>query len=329
MESHQLWDYVDARVSTIYLPDKRRTMLPPMISDNTCSLLANQVRQALTMKVTVDFNGLLLCEPSFVTEEICVAHNYAYEEPRLLKNRHYQMLLDITRKMSAEITDSHDVVEYWMVYMNAKCGELLASRKRGVFRTAVIVEGDERGMRNIIKDWNKTRCEYVAFDDANPANLRHDLLGVDTYAQITSPIRRLVDLINQTIFIREFLMDTSHEVEHPLMKWLGRMDVLNAKMKSIRKVQTECELIEKCYNERDFLQRTYSGVVFRKLDSSALGGNAYSVYVKEFRTFIKVMTTVEFDLYSNIDVKMYYFADEHEGRRKVQGEIAGSTQGRG
>jgi exoribonuclease R len=50
-----LWDSFSRRISTIYLPDRNRTMLPSILSDNLCSLFEKQLRFAFCMDIT--FSG--------------------------------------------------------------------------------------------------------------------------------------------------------------------------------------------------------------------------------------------------------------------------------
>ena len=49
-----LWEHMTPRVSTIYLPDDRKTMLPTALSDRICSLLEKTKRITFAMEVVVD-----------------------------------------------------------------------------------------------------------------------------------------------------------------------------------------------------------------------------------------------------------------------------------
>ena len=57
LEALDLWKTFSHRVSTIYLPDRKRPMLPTVLSDTLCSLQENQDRFALAMDVYVDMEG--------------------------------------------------------------------------------------------------------------------------------------------------------------------------------------------------------------------------------------------------------------------------------
>lgn len=297
LNMNNLWGFINERISTIYLPDKRRTMLPPLLSENLCSLLETTWRNVMTMELLITDDGIV-GEPVFRAEEIYINKNYAYEEPRLLQNANYQTLLDTTRRISPSLSDSHDVVEYWMVHMNAKCGEHLAKRRMGIFRTAVITENADQ---QIIKDWNNAKCCYAVYND--DTNLEHQLLGKDAYAQTTSPIRRLVDTINQQLLL--------YETNEHIREWLCKIDTINERMKSIRKVQSECELITRLCNDTSLSEKTYEGVVFRVLEYGRV-----IVYISELGWFGKMLAKDEKEG-NEVEVIVYIFRDEDDVRRKI------------
>ena len=51
IECLNLWTAFSQRVSTVYLPDRKYTMLPPILSDNLCSLLENENRLTFCMDI--------------------------------------------------------------------------------------------------------------------------------------------------------------------------------------------------------------------------------------------------------------------------------------
>jgi exoribonuclease R len=60
IETLGLWNSFSRRVSTIYLPDRRRPMLPTILSDTLCSLQKGQLRFALAMDILFDEYGGLI-----------------------------------------------------------------------------------------------------------------------------------------------------------------------------------------------------------------------------------------------------------------------------
>ena len=54
MDHLDLWGAFSNRISTIYLPDRKRVMLPTKLSDNICSLLENNIRMAFTLDLLIE-----------------------------------------------------------------------------------------------------------------------------------------------------------------------------------------------------------------------------------------------------------------------------------
>ena len=316
MDALELWDQIDTRVSTIYLPDKRRTMLPTILSENLCSLLEKQNRIAFCMDVYIDSDGKNIREPEYKNVEIKVHSNFAYEEPKMRSNKYYKMMLGVTRKMKNDVNDSHDVIEYWMIYMNSMCGERLASNKNGVFRTATISENTTSKFKKIIRNWNDVNCKYMPF--SCDADISHQVLKINSYVHITSPIRRLVDLLNQTIFIQQMgIADISSDAVKFIDKWTQKIEYVNMKTKSIRKVQNDCDIMSLCHDNPEMLTQSYDGVVFNKIhrNDDTIG---YSVYIENLKIFGKIKTQIDLPEYSEAKFKLYYFGDEYDSKRKLR-----------
>ena len=268
------------------------------------------------MDVFVDTNGGILREPEFSNVEISLQSNFAYDEPRVLSNPNCKLFMDITKKMDVNICDTHELIEFWMIYMNTSCGERLASVKDGIFRTATITENSTNELRHVIRNWNDVNCKYSAYSDGE--ELGHQVLKIDSYVHITSPIRRLVDLLNQTIFIHQMgLSDISPVAAHFIENWKHKIKIINTKTKSIRKIQNECELITMPVETFD---REHSGVVFGKkqLDTDIY---QYSIYVENLKMFGKVKTKTDLLDYSAAKFKLYYFGDEYDSKRKLKFNI--------
>jgi hypothetical protein len=178
METLGLWNIPNARISTIYLPEKKIPMLPPMLSDTLCSLLENEPRFACVMDVEIAQDGTLLPETAcFRNAMVRVSKNYRYESPDLLADTKYSELRDITRLADPNVRDSHDVVSFWMVQMNTICGARMARRKSGVFRAMSIAKDaddlrKDAGAKNDLSDsaraffrhWKNTNCLYTEND---------------------------------------------------------------------------------------------------------------------------------------------------------------------
>ena len=319
METFDLWDQIDSRISTIYLPDKRRTMLPTILSENLCSLLENQDKFTFCMDIVIDADGIVVDEATFNNVYARIDKNYAYEEPKLLKNRDYKRLFDLTRKMRPDVNDSHDVVEFWMLFMNTRAGEKLASMKTGIFRT--VSHSPSSLPVQMIELFNHHGSgKYVAYSDDRDC-LHHDALSVGAYAHVTSPIRRIVDLLNQSIMMYELKLSTLNEntVQH-IQRWLGKLEYINTTTKSIRSVQSDCELMTYCSNNLGVVNRTDTGIVYNKvIDRDDI--YRYSVYLEELKVFSTFKTSSHLKEYSKSDFKLYYFGDEYDTKKKIRVQL--------
>jgi exoribonuclease R len=97
-----------------------------------------------------------------------------------------------------DILDSHDVIAYLMVMMNYLSAQDLKKHKTGIFRTIKlkteydIPEQTPKKIKRFIKGWNSTGGKYLKFEHYGS----HQLLNLDAYVHITSPIRRLIDIFN-------------------------------------------------------------------------------------------------------------------------------------
>jgi hypothetical protein len=111
-----------------------------------------------------------------------------------------------------------------------------------------------------IKIWNSASGQYI--DGSEIVDTRHEMLDVDAYIHITSPIRRLVDLMNM-IKIQKIkgIIQLSAKSSDFYDKWLQDIDYINATMRSIRKVQCDCSLLDLCHNNPETMEKEYKKIV--------------------------------------------------------------------
>ena len=88
-------------------------------------------------------------------------------------------------------------------------------------------------------------------------------------------------------------------------------------MRSIRKVQSDCELMDMCVNKPELLDEIHDGVVFDKMVRSN-GVNTYMVYLEKLKMLSKVTTDDILEDHSHKKCKLYYFGDEHNSKKKVR-----------
>lgn len=324
-----LWDSFSQRISTIYLPDKKRPMLPTILSDCLCSLIENRIRIALVMDIHISNNTVVKIE--YKNAKIKVSKNFRYEENTLLSNDKYHMLLDevskLTRiyKYTKIIKDSHDIVAYLMVFMNYHTAKIMLNKKNGILRTTIlnhelIIPGHlPDNVGNFMKYWNSSSGKYINASEITDTTMySHDLLEMEAYIHITSPIRRIVDLLNiiklqQNIDLIK-LGDNSQKFYD---KWLSELEYINTTMRYIRKVQTDCSLLHTCVTSPDALKKEYTGYIFDKMKRND-GLFHYIIYMPELNMTSKITVREEMDNYQNRLFKLYMFNDEETLKKKIR-----------
>mgnify|MGYP003975857207 FL=1 len=140
-----IWDSCSRRVSTIYLPDKKRSMLPAMLSDHLASLLENTNRVSFCMDTYIDINTNTIVDIKYKNAFINVYKNYHYEDKKLLKNTDYKEALQICKnllekgkyKYMDSINDSHDMVAYLMMLMNHQTAQKMLGEKMRIFKNNI------------------------------------------------------------------------------------------------------------------------------------------------------------------------------------------------
>jgi exoribonuclease R len=324
LDKLKLWSEFAGRVSTIYLPDKKRTMIPAVLSDGLCSLCAGEVRVALYMDIYLTDDGIGKIE--YGNAYIKLRRNFCYEEDDLLIDPDYNKLLWLCRWLSPKykymdsIDDSHDVVSYLMILMNYYCAKELLAANTGIFRSSSVthevavpstVPAD---VGKFIKIFNSSRSQYVT----SSGSVAHHMLNLEAYIHITSPIRRLVDLLNMIEFQRIKGMPTlSDEAYTFYSSWISRVDYINTTTKSIRRVQNDCDLLNLCTNDPSILQNEYDGYLFNKVGLDD-GSFQYSVFLPTLKMTSRVIIADSDAEFSSRRFKPFLFKNEENFKRKIR-----------
>ena len=335
IDTLNLWDSFSKRVSTIYLPNKKIPMLPQVLSDYICSLQEKTVRVAFTMDVIIKNNDII--DIKFANCFINVFKNYVYEEPDLLNNEKYIKLFELTKNLSKKfeytvINDSHDLVQYLMILMNHRCALELVDKKCGIFRGAIkkedkilIVDTLPEDVSKSIKMWGSASGQYIDFtkvsDDVK--KIKHDMLNLEAYIHITSPIRRLVDLLNIIKFQQiTGLVNFSKNVSNFYDKWLDDLEYINKTVKGIRKVQNNCNLLHLCLSNLKMLDLEYDGYIFDKKEKYNEKDNItkykYVVYLHELKLYSTITILEDLNNFTRKKFKFFAFLDEHNVKQKIR-----------
>ena len=329
MDALNMWDSFSRRISTIYLPDKRRPMLPTVLSECLCSLQENVKRVAMYMDIFVRDNNIV--DIKYGNCIVNLYKNFRYEECDLLKDPNYNLLLDTTVVLSGKnrynqtVKNSHSVVCYLMIFMNYHCAKEMIKYRTGVFRSTIvlnpIIVPDDlpEDVSTFVRTWNSSSGQYIdGVEISNNKIIRHDILKMDAYIHITSPIRRLVDLLNMIRLQQVMkLFEFQATVDDFYAKWLDDIDYINTTMRSIRKVQCDCNLLDMCANDKSVMAKDYEGYIFDKVHKND-GLIQYVVFLPELKMSSRITIKDDLNNYAIRKFKLYLFQDEENFKRKIR-----------
>lgn len=324
MDVLNLWSSFSERISTIYLPDRKRPMLPTILSECLCSLQKGETRFAFTLDVYVQNNKIIKTE--FKNTAITVTKNYCYEATDLLEDNDYKKIYNLCKSIHKEhkyvqhIRNSRDIVCYLMILMNYLSSTNMTVYNNGIYRSLNmnvqenLPETLDEEIYKFLKVWKNASGQYICGQKIES----HDILELESYIHISSPIRRLVDLLNMIQFQKnENMLNMSEESLKFYEKWTQRMDYINTTMRSIRKIQTECTILELIQNNPNMEKTVYYGYVFDKISRNDTLYQ-YNAYIPELKIVSRIVCREEFDNYSKQSFHIFAFTDEVKFKQKIR-----------
>ena len=327
MDAMDLWSSFSNRISTIYLPDRKRPMLPTVLSDALCSLTENDSRFALELSLIIKDNVIIDYE--FNNCVIKVKRNLRYDTEEQENYPDYKILLPLVYAMNKKnkyidsIDTSHDVVAYLMITMNYISAKELIQLNTGIFRSAKFgsnfspPDDIPKEVKKFLKHWNSLGGKYSK--DFG----QHDMLDLDAYVHITSPIRRLVDMLNIiTLQDKLGIQKMSEQAKEFYERWTNdsSIEYINTTMRSVRKVQNDCSLLKICMDDSKILDAMYEGYIFDKITrNDAL--YQYMVYLPELNMTNRFTSRHNKTNMTKQKFKIYVFTDQVSLKRKIRVEL--------
>lgn len=329
MDAMDLWESFSNRISTIYLPDRKRPMLPTVLSDALCSLTANDIRFAFELSMIIN-NNYEIVSHEFSNCIIKVNHNYRYSTVEEEKNNEdFVSLMKLIRMLNRKyrymdsIDTSHELVAYMMIMMNYMSAKELIKHNVGIFRSAKFnqtfnpPENMPQDVKKFLKNWNSLGGKYSKdFGE-------HDMLELEAYVHITSPIRRLVDLLNMMILQEKlglYTMTTKGREFYERWTSDSSIEYINTTMRSIRKVQNDCSLLKICMEDSEVLNKVYEGFIFDKLvRNDAL--YQYMVYLPEINMVNRFTSRHDRINLTKQQFKIFIFVDQNSLKQKIRVEV--------
>ena len=328
LDVFQLWNSFDNRIATIYLPDRRRPMLPSILSESLCSLKEHTKRFAIAIQfyipspTTTSDHWPTVDDRKTTIRNVVISpyKNYVYEDPKMVyQDVNYMQLLDTTSRLDSHIKNSRDIVTYWMVKTNSYMAQYMIQHKTGIFRVGKLLhrsakEGPDE------EDEDATQEEYHNFDQLDgetkkyieyhakaqslcykdDLNLEHEVLNKKAYMRITSVIRRYEDMCNECELMKLMGVKLQGMDGNGInINEYYNEELFNEKYRNIKRVETESVMMKRTYSgENRVLGVLYSR---KTLDD---GRYEYKVYIKG-EGIKDVRTRDRLDLYKEYDLRRY------------------------
>jgi exoribonuclease-2 len=217
------------RSTSIYFPEGKIPMLPPLLSEAALSLVANAVRPAMSVLVTLTPEGEVVdyqITPSLVRvverltyedADARIGHDvrltYPFELAKRLRQLRFDngaislpipqvdLFLDRDGQITVRTVDreapSQILVSELMILANSLVGQFCAQR-----HIPIVYRGQAAPRETFPTTFTYDPVVHYRQQRAmNPARIgleptRHSSLGVDVYTTFTSPLRRYVDLLS-------------------------------------------------------------------------------------------------------------------------------------
>jgi exoribonuclease-2 len=217
------------RATSIYLPEGKIPMLPPLLSEEALSLVAGEVRPAMSVLVTLTPEGEIVdyqITPSLIRVAERLTYNDAdarigqesrltqgFEIAQRLRQSRFDsgaialpipqvdLFVDGDKHITARIIDreapSQILVSEFMILANSLVGQFCAQRQ-----IPIVYRGQAAPRETFptsltydpVLHYRQQRAMHPARIGLEPT--RHSSLGVDVYTTFTSPLRRYVDLLS-------------------------------------------------------------------------------------------------------------------------------------
>jgi len=246
-----LFEEAMARGTSIYLPEGPIPMLPKPVSEGLCSLIANKTRPAMSLMVLLSPEGEVL-DYNIFSSVVKVRRQLSYQQANQLIGQDEE--LSILGRLSTKLRDrrlaagalllpfpdvnisidkdgrvdvtlsdtetpSRVLISEFMILANSLAAEFIANREiPGLYRSQPpprqrLIEGYEKDLFINVRQ-RKNLSPMTLSTKPKP----HSGLGVTPYTTITSPIRRLLDLVMQHQIMHQLRGKGSLFTKKELMK---------------------------------------------------------------------------------------------------------------
>lgn len=318
LDTLDLWDSFSERICTIYLPDKKRPMIPTILSSSLCTLKKNETRIAYAMDIKFENEDISIEINNVI---INTNDNFTYDQKELDTNIYYKESMSYVKRLhkiqafSYNLNTSSDFVSYLMMFMNYECSKMFVKNKNGIFRTSTLNSSNEnipQELQSFIQILHSSAGIYTTklFEP-------HELMKFDSYIHITSPLRRLIDLLNSiTLMKNKNIYNVSENGNKFYEKYINKLDYINTTSRIIRKLQYNCQLLQMFYNDNNE-NKTFHGYIFDKIIRND-NLYVYSVYIPSIKMVSKIISHESYENYSKHEFSIHIFKNNEKFKKKVR-----------
>ena len=197
-----IFDNVE-NVTSIYLDSYIKGMLPDLISSNIGSLLEKNKRFMLSIEITYNSENKSIVSTRLRKTFGMVRKNYTYDNYPKKYNKYFECVSEIYRLIThqvMEVNDSHKFIEALMIVYNTIFSHITSEKSIQIYRIQQY-NYDKKYTNNC----DKSLQHFMDLIQSNSAIYStkkegHSTLEISNYTHATSPLRRIVDLMNQEIF---------------------------------------------------------------------------------------------------------------------------------
>ena len=320
------WQFIcnnsNIRINTIYLPNGEiRPIFPPLLSNKKMSLLSDDnLKPVLTTIMIYNINTKILIDYIIKPEFIYIKNNYNYNSIELINNSTYISLINFTYPNLSNNNDiinhSHKLIEHWMIQTNLICGKELKKRNLpAIYKECVDIIDCNIDLH---LNWKSYKSKYTLINDNND-DIIHNTLNNINYVHITSPIRRWVDIWNQTLLFN----GKPNELMSNFIFNQNGIHIINNITYQIKKIEKNCNLLHKLHSNNNSPIIT-DGLLYFNNDK-----NKWNVYLIHYKSWhpLFISSLIDFEnkyikLYNNnntlIKCSVFYFDYEYNIKKKIK-----------
>lgn len=331
MEYLDLWDSFTDRISTIYLPDKKRPMIPPVLTETLLSLDEKERRLCYALEIFFDEDKRIKRQ----NLKLCVAYiskNYSHDQKDIYEsNKYYKKISEILK-----IHNSKDIVTHLMIHFNKYLADYLFLKNIGIYRhyhgmdSDKIMKFDEESNTTPIEKSKIPKAILFHISNFKTHSSRYCLLQNDgstnetnsLYLQASSPIRRIVDIINNIALLKILLSNSEHfqKADKFYKHWTSpeQLEYINISSRTIRKVQSKCKIYAQyLHNKENNITQNYEGYVFDKLQKYD-GKYQYMVYLPSLKLTTYITVLQDLENYSCHLFQLFVFMNQEQDKNKIK-----------